>query len=146
MRVTYTGPFDGVEIAALGVVVERGKSVEVDDDIGVTLLDQAGWDAEPAVIAAWVGHDPERAARLLTAEKNGAQRADLIARLELIVDPPTDLDVPPTGTAEEVLAWVDTDPSTVVARANRALMAELSGKNRSTLIAQLERLSTNGGE
>lgn len=40
----------------------------------------------------------------------------------------------PTGTVDEVLAWVGSDHS----RATRALTAEKAGQNRSTLIASLE--------
>lgn len=143
MRITYHGPHDGVELAALtNVVVARGQTIEVDDELGASLIEQSCWDAEAGDVAAWVGDDQERAARLLVAETNGANRADLIARLDLIANPPPDaVDVAgevPSGTAEEVLAWVGDD----VVRANRALMAELSGRNRAGLTAQLERLST----
>jgi hypothetical protein len=43
---------------------------------------------------------------------------------------------PPTGTVAEVLAWVGDDPR----RAQLALEAEQAGQQRSTLIAQLERI------
>lgn len=145
MRITYAGPHDGVEIASLNnVVVERGQTIEVDDDLAVRLVVQRGWDADEADIAAWVGDDAERAKRLLVAELHGQERPELVARLALIADPPRDStdDEVPAGTADEVLAWVHADPEQAVVRANRALMAELSGKNRAGLKAQLERLAT----
>lgn len=50
---------------------------------------------------------------------------------------PADADtgvVVPTGTVDEVLAWVGRD----LDRAARALAAERAGKNRSTLVAELQ--------
>lgn len=47
----------------------------------------------------------------------------------------------PTGTVEEVLAWVREDDDQVQDRAQRALQAERAGKNRSTLVAELEDLA-----
>jgi hypothetical protein len=43
----------------------------------------------------------------------------------------------PKGTAKEVLAWVGDDPQ----RARTALEAEQAGRQRSSLIAELERLA-----
>lgn len=44
MRVTYTGPLDAVELADLpGVIVEKGKGIEVDDDLGERLIEQDVW-------------------------------------------------------------------------------------------------------
>jgi hypothetical protein len=43
----------------------------------------------------------------------------------------------PEGTAREVLAWVGDDPQ----RACTALEAEQAGRQRSSLIAELERLA-----
>ncbi len=137
MRVTYRGPHDGVELPMLHqVVVKRGETIEVSDELGASLIEQAVWEAEPADITAWVGDDPERAARLLVAERNGAGRDEVIAHLEQIAHPPQrqgDPDAVPAGTVDEVLAWVGDDPG----RAARALEAELSGKNRASLVAAL---------
>lgn len=43
MRVTYSGPFEAVEVPALGVVIERGSATEVPDDIGKSLCKQNDW-------------------------------------------------------------------------------------------------------
>jgi hypothetical protein len=43
----------------------------------------------------------------------------------------------PEGTRTQVLKWVGDDPE----RARRALQAEREGQQRSTLIAELERLA-----
>lgn len=40
-RITYTGPHDEVEIPSAGVVCKRGESVEVPDELGKSLLEQA---------------------------------------------------------------------------------------------------------
>jgi hypothetical protein len=45
----------------------------------------------------------------------------------------------PSGTVAEVLAWVGSDTT----RAAAALKAELAGKHRSSLVAQLEQLVTH---
>ncbi|HEV2778546.1 MAG TPA: hypothetical protein VGX25_04025 [Actinophytocola sp.] len=143
MRVTYVGPLDAVELVDLHqVVVQQGDTIEVADELGARLVEQRCWDTSEAEVIAWVGDDPDRAARLLEAERNGAQRVDLVARLELIATRPGEDGQVPAGTAEEVLAWVGDD----VDRAQRALVAELSGKNRSGLTAQLQRLSTKEGD
>ena len=44
MLLTYTGPLDGVELPTLGVAVDRGGTVEVPDELGAALLEQACWD------------------------------------------------------------------------------------------------------
>ena len=44
MRIKYTGPFDAVEVPALGLIVDRGKSLEVDDEIGESLCSQDSWE------------------------------------------------------------------------------------------------------
>jgi hypothetical protein len=149
VRVTYRGPHDGVELPMLHrVVVARGQTVEVDDELGARLIEQRTWDADPDDIAAWVGDDVERARRLLVAEQTGAGRDEVLAHLEQIANPSKATeaaevgkaaDAVPAGTADEVLAWVGDDP----ARAARALEAERSGRNRAGLAAQLERLSTS---
>jgi hypothetical protein len=43
MRVTYNGPLEAVEVAVLGVVCERGKSIDVDPDIAEALAKQEDW-------------------------------------------------------------------------------------------------------
>lgn len=44
MKVKYVGPIDEVEVTATGAVVKRGGTVEVPDDIGESLLEQADWE------------------------------------------------------------------------------------------------------
>lgn len=48
MRVTYIGPYvDGAEIAATGQIVLPGESVEVSDELGAALCEQASnWTAD----------------------------------------------------------------------------------------------------
>lgn len=139
MRVTYHGPHDGVVIPQLHqVVIERGMTIEVDDELGAGLIEQSTWDTELDEIAGWVGDDPDRAARLLAAERDGAGRDEVIAHLEQIANPQAvneayRPDAVPTGTVDEVLAWVGDDRD----RAARALEVELSGKNRASLVAAL---------
>jgi hypothetical protein len=38
--VQYVGPFDEVEVPALGAIVKRGKPVEVDSDLAKEMLKQ----------------------------------------------------------------------------------------------------------
>lgn len=45
MRVTYSGPHDEVVIAATGQTCGRGKAIEVSDDLGKSLTEQADWSA-----------------------------------------------------------------------------------------------------
>lgn len=42
MKVTYPGPLEAVILAATDQIVERGKSIEVDADLGADLIAQ-GW-------------------------------------------------------------------------------------------------------
>lgn len=42
-RIYYKGPLQAVEIAELGVIVEHGKSVDVDPDLADRLNEQADW-------------------------------------------------------------------------------------------------------
>jgi hypothetical protein len=42
-RIYYKGPLEAVEIAELGVVVEHGKSVDVDSDLADRLNEQGDW-------------------------------------------------------------------------------------------------------
>lgn len=48
--------------------------------------------------------------------------------------------VPPDGTVDDVLGWVDGDP----ARAAAAAAAERDGKGRTTLLSRLEELADGG--
>ena len=43
MHVIYTGPFEAVEIAELGRVARYGEDVEVPDELGARLCEQACW-------------------------------------------------------------------------------------------------------
>lgn len=89
MHVTYHGPFDAVEIDGLtAVTVKRGETIEVNDDFGAQLIEQSTWDAPPEQVLAWVGKDTDRAATLLRAEQDGAQRADVLGPLDRILNPP----------------------------------------------------------
>jgi hypothetical protein len=45
MKVTYSGPHDAVEIAATGQTCKNGASVEVPDELGKSLIQQADWSA-----------------------------------------------------------------------------------------------------
>jgi hypothetical protein len=44
MHVTYTGPFDEVEIPVLGITAQRGKAIEVDSEVGQSLCEQTDWE------------------------------------------------------------------------------------------------------
>jgi hypothetical protein len=44
VRLKYTGPHqDGVDIPELGITVEHGEIIEVDDDVGKRLATSADW-------------------------------------------------------------------------------------------------------
>jgi hypothetical protein len=43
VKLVYDGPHDAVEVPAAGVVAERGKAVEVADDVAADLLEQDTW-------------------------------------------------------------------------------------------------------
>lgn len=49
MKIVYVGPAsEGVEIAATGQLAMPGKPIEVDDELGMSLLEQDIWQsAEP---------------------------------------------------------------------------------------------------
>lgn len=88
MRITYHGPHDGVELAALtNVVVARGQTIEVDDELGASLVEQSCWDTSREEILGWLNrvedYDArvEWARRLLTAEQDGAQRVEVLDAL-----------------------------------------------------------------
>lgn len=44
MHVVYTGPLDAVEIAATATIAPRGETVEVDDALGESLIQQSCWE------------------------------------------------------------------------------------------------------
>lgn len=45
MKLKYIGPFPSIEIGATGQIVERGKTVEVEDDtLAKSLLKQDDWE------------------------------------------------------------------------------------------------------
>jgi len=47
VKLTYTGPYDEVEIPSAGVVCKRGETVDVPDELGKSLLEQAdNWRAK----------------------------------------------------------------------------------------------------
>jgi hypothetical protein len=46
VRVTYLGPFDSLEIPPAGVVVERGQTVEIPDDMGEALMARGDFTKE----------------------------------------------------------------------------------------------------
>lgn len=93
MRITYHGPHDGVELAALhNVVVMRGQTIEVDDKLGASLVEQSTWDTSPKEILSFLGgiedYDArvDWARRLLAAEQHGAQRTDVLEALQVWLD------------------------------------------------------------
>lgn len=46
--VVYDGPFEAVEVPEAGIVAERGKPVDVDEEIAARLLEQDTWrEAKP---------------------------------------------------------------------------------------------------
>ncbi len=47
MKVTYPGPFDSIEVPALGAVVAQGEAVEVPDEVGEQLTAQGWTQAAP---------------------------------------------------------------------------------------------------
>lgn len=44
MQVTYVGPFDEVEVPALGLVVKKGRPFFVDNELGEQLCKQDVWE------------------------------------------------------------------------------------------------------
>lgn len=82
-----------VQIAATGQVVDGGEAVEVDDEIGSSLVEQVdAWEAadgtsRPTVddVLADVGDDPDRARQALAVEQGSDRpRKSLVSRLEEI--------------------------------------------------------------
>jgi hypothetical protein len=52
LNVQYVGPHDEVEVPTLAVSCKRGESIEVADDVGLTLVQQDAWlstTTKPAV-------------------------------------------------------------------------------------------------
>lgn len=94
MKVTYNGPCDAIELADTGQIIERGQSVEVDDELGFRLVEQSSFDTDPKTVLAFAGEDPDSAARMLRAELDGARRLKVVRPLEklLKVDEPASLD------------------------------------------------------
>ena len=43
MRVKYVGPYDAVDIPELGLVVEQGEIIEVDDAVGKRMAASTDW-------------------------------------------------------------------------------------------------------
>jgi hypothetical protein len=46
MRVTYQGPFDSLEVPDAGVVVERGQTVEIPDELAQALIARGDFTEE----------------------------------------------------------------------------------------------------
>lgn len=88
MRVVYKGPIDAVEVPAANCIAVRGEPIEVPDEVGVSLIEQGTWDAEPEVVLALVGNDRGRAAQFLQFERDGAQRSEVLEKLSKIAEPP----------------------------------------------------------
>lgn len=81
LRVTYTGPFEAVEIADSGQIVEFGEEVEVDDELGLRLLEQDVWESEDPAVETLRG----------------------LFELDAAQDPPVDDDTDPDGPPQEEL-------------------------------------------
>lgn len=47
-KIRYVGPFDAVEIAETGEVVQQNHQVEVDSDLAKRLLEQSVWEKADA--------------------------------------------------------------------------------------------------
>jgi hypothetical protein len=83
-----------VEIVATGQRVDAGETVEVDDEVGESLVEQVdAWEAaddnsRPTVeqVKADVGDNPDRARQALAVEReSGKPRKSLVSHLEDIV-------------------------------------------------------------
>lgn len=85
MKVTYNGPYDAVEVAENGQIVERGQTADMPDDLAARLIEQQSWDASSKDVLAHVGKDEERAAVMLRAELDGAQRKTVLRPLEKLL-------------------------------------------------------------
>ncbi len=91
MLVVYNGPIDAVEVPAANCIAVRGEPIEVPDEVGVSLIEQGTWDAEPKVVLALVGKDRGRATQFLQFERDGAQRPEVLEKLSKIAEPPEKL-------------------------------------------------------
>ncbi|HYQ63556.1 hypothetical protein [Actinophytocola sp.] len=142
MRITYHGPHDGVELAALhDVVVRRGQTIEVDDALGASLVEQSTWDTSRGEILGWLNHvedlDARKdwARRLLTAERNGSQREDVLEALEVwlqaqqVADTPPDGDDPPDGGGDQTPSVTPSVPDEKPAETPPAGSAGAGGDN-----------------
>lgn len=94
MKVTYNGPYDAVEVAESGQIVERGQTVDMPDELAARLIEQSSWDVSARDVLAHVGKDEDRAATMLRAELDGARRKAVVRPLEKLlgVDEPAELD------------------------------------------------------
>lgn len=108
MKVTYNGPYDAVELADTGQIIERGESAEVADELALRLVEQTSFDTDPKTLLAAVGKNTDLAARMLRAELDGELRASVVRPLEKLLktDVPADLDEaatndPPAGQSAE---------------------------------------------
>lgn len=81
LRITYVGPFEAVEIADSGQVVEFGEEVEVEDELALRLLEQDVWESEDPAVEALQG----------------------LLALDAAQDPPVDDDTDPDGPPQEEL-------------------------------------------
>lgn len=88
MLVVYNGPIDAVEVPAANCIAVRGEPVEVPAEVGASLIEQGTWDADAKVVLAIVGKDRDRAKRFLQFERDGAQRPEVLEKLEKIAEPP----------------------------------------------------------
>lgn len=93
LPVTYPGPHAQVEVPDLGVVVDRGETVDAPPELARVLVAQgwepAGWGGSDEVpdlvddVKAWVGDDPAKAQAALAAEQARSKpRSTLVAHLE----------------------------------------------------------------
>lgn len=103
MKLTYTGPYDEVEIPSLGLTCKRGESIDVSpevageepftttdeesglevENLGHGLLAQVGiWTKAAAKKKVQNNLDPAAEAERLAAEQAAAHEAEETARLE----------------------------------------------------------------
>jgi hypothetical protein len=103
MKITYNGPYDAVEIAENGQIVERGETADVPDELAARLIEQSSWDANAKDVLTFVGKDADRAAVMLRAEQDGARRKAVLGPLAklLDVDEPSALPAPEVAPPAE---------------------------------------------
>ncbi len=88
MRITYEGPLDAVELADHPIVVRRGETVDVPDELAIRLSDQGPWFLADKDVLGWVGQDRDRAARALAGERAREKpRTGLVDKLDKIANP-----------------------------------------------------------